>query len=365
VGAREETIAAEARAIGFARAGCAALGPLPRAPFMAAWLADGRAGDMTYLPKRAAERLDARHAFPWARALVSLAYPYRPPPPPAEDWRTGLFGRIAAYARGADYHDHVLELCERLSTRLAARFPRARFLSYVDTGPVVEREWAMRAGLGWIGKNTLVLERSAGSYFLLAELVTDLELDDAPPPVDHCGTCTRCMTACPTGALDEAYRMDPRRCLSYLTIEHRGAIPVELRPHLGNWIFGCDLCQTACPWNGGATEADASLAPHLPSLLSLDDTGFRARFGRTAVARAKRRGLLRNAAVALGNSGNPDAVPALVAALADHEPLIRAHAAWSLGRLSSPAAHRALDQARHSEPEATVLAEIDSALATL
>jgi epoxyqueuosine reductase len=122
VGAREETIAAEARAIGFARAGCAALGPLPRAPFMAAWLADGRAGDMTYLPKRAAERLDARHAFPWARALVSLAYPYRPPPPPAEDWRTGLFGRIAAYARGADYHDHVLELCERLSTRLAARF---------------------------------------------------------------------------------------------------------------------------------------------------------------------------------------------------------------------------------------------------
>ena len=363
VGTREETIVAEARAIGFAHAGCAALGPLPHASFMAEWLAEGRAGDMAYLPRRAAERLDARRAFPWARALVSLAYPYRPPPPPAGDWRQSLVGRVAAYARGADYHDHVLALCGRLGARLTTLFPGARFLGYVDTGPIVEREWAMRAGLGWIGKNTLLLERSAGSYFFLAELVTDLDLDDAPLPADHCGTCTRCMGACPTGALDVAYQMDPRRCLAYLTIEHRGAIPVQLRPRLENWIFGCDLCQTACPWNAVATEADEWLAPHLPSLLALDEDGFRSRFGRSAVTRAKRRGLLRNVAVALGNSGNPDAVPALAAALGDREPLVRGHAAWALGRLGSRAAQQALEHAMRDEPDTTTDAEIRAALA--
>lgn len=363
VATREETIAAEARAIGFAHVGSAALGPLPRAEFMTAWLAEGRAGDMTYLPKRAAERLDPRRAFPWARALVSLAYPYRPPPPPPADWRRSLVGRIAAYARGTDYHDHVLARCDRLAARLATRFPGARFLGYVDTGPIVEREWAMRAGVGWIGKNTLVLRRGAGSYFFLAELVTDLELDDAPPPADHCGTCTRCMGACPTGALDSAYQMEPRRCLSYLTIEHRGSIPLELRPRLDNWIFGCDLCQTACPWNVDATDADAWLAPHLPSLLSLDDDGFRARFGRSAVARARRRGLLRNVAVALGNSGNPDAVPSLVAALDDPEALVRGHAAWALGRLPSASARHALERARRTEEDVAVKSEIEGALA--
>jgi len=364
VGTREDAIAAEARTIGFAHVGCARLGPLPRAAFVSAWLAEGRAGDMTWLPKRAAERVDARRAFPWARAVVSLAYPYRPPPPPADDWRRSLVGRIAAYARGADYHDHVLALCDRLAARLSARFPGARFLSYIDTGPIVEREWAARAGVGWIGKNTLVLRRGAGSYFFLAELLTDLELDDAPPPADHCGTCTRCMAACPTGALDVAYQMEPRRCLSYLTIEHRGAIPPELRPHLDNWIFGCDLCQTSCPWNDGAAEVDAWLAPHLPSLLALDEDGFRARFRHTVLARTKRRGLLRNVAVALGNSGNPDAVPSLAAALGDAEPLVRGHAAWALGRLRSAAARGALERARRREDDATVTSEIDAALAS-
>jgi epoxyqueuosine reductase len=360
---REETIAAAARAVGFTRAGCTRLGPLPHAPFMAAWLDEGRAGDMGYLPKRAAERLDARRAFPWARALISLAFPYHPPPPAAGDWRRSLVGRIAAYARGADYHDRVLALCDRLAAELATRFPRARFLSYVDTGPIVEREWAMRAGLGWIGKNTLVLDRGAGSYFFLAELVTDLELDDASLPADHCGTCTRCMIACPTGALDVAYAMEPRRCLSYLTIEHRGPIPVELRPHLENWIFGCDLCQTACPWNASETEPDPWLGPPLPALMAMDEEAFRARFGGSAVMRAKRRGLLRNVAVALGNSGNPDAVPALVGALDDPEPLVRGHAAWALGRIGGVAARRALERARSAEMDAGVADEIAAARA--
>src|SRR5947199_313960 len=242
---REATIAAAARALGFSRAGTAPLAPLPVGPFLAAWLAEGRAGEMGYLARRTAERIDPRAARPWARGVISLAYPYRPPPPPPGDWRATLTGRIAAYALGEDYHARV------------------------------------------------------------------------------------------------------------------GALPAELRPHLGNWVFGCDLCQEACPWNGEArdTAGAEGLAPHLPSLLALDEAGFRARFGKTAVARAKRRGLLRNAAVALGNSGNTDAVPALAAALADPEPLGRGHAAWALGRLGGAAARRAPEAARARETDGGAAAE--------
>ncbi len=362
---REATIAAAARAVGFSHAGTAPLAPLPVGAFLEAWLAAGRAGEMGYLARRTAERIDPRAARPWARAVISLAYPYRPPPPPPGDWRATLTGRIAAYALGEDYHARVGALLDALAARLAAAFPGARFQGYVDTGPVLEREWAMRAGLGWIGKHTLLLDRAAGSYFFLAELFTDLELAASPLPADHCGTCARCHAACPTGALGPGYTMDPRRCLSYLTIEHRSAIPAELRPHLGNWVFGCDLCQEACPWNGEARDAAGAegLAPHLPSLLALDEAGFRARFGKTAVARAKRRGLLRNAAVALGNSGNTDAVPALAAALADPEPLVRGHAAWALGRLGGAAARRALEAARARGTDGGAAAEIEAALA--
>jgi epoxyqueuosine reductase len=363
---REATIVAEARTLGFTLAGTARLGPLPRADFVVAWAAEGRAGEMHYLPRRLAERVDPGRAFPWARGIVSLAYPYRPPPPPPGDWRERLVGRIAAYALDDDYHGRVRALCDRLAGRLATRFPGARFLAYVDTGPIVERAWAARAGLGWIGKHTLVLAAAAGSYFFLAELLTDLELDDTPAAADRCGTCARCLAACPTGALDAAYRMDPRRCLSYLTIEHRGPIPPSLRPPLENWIFGCDLCQTACPWNAdaGAGDADA-LAPALPPLLALDDAAFRVRFGPTALARAKRRGLLRNVAVALGNSGNPAALPALTAALADPEPLVRGHAAWALGRLGAARARAALEAAHAREADPQARAEMAAARAAL
>jgi len=367
MGSREAAIAAAARALGFSRAGCAPLAPLPVGPFLEAWLAEGRAAEMGYLARRTAERVDPRTARPWARAVVSLAYPYRPPPPPPGDWRATLTGRIAAYALGEDYHARVGGLLDALAARLAAAFPGARFQGYVDTGPVLEREWAARAGLGWIGKHTLLLERAAGSYFFLAELFTDLELEPAPRQGDHCGTCTRCHAACPTGALGPGYTMDPRRCLSYLTIEHRSAIPVTLRGHLGNWIFGCDLCQEACPWNGDARDpaGGEALAPHLPSLLALDDAEFRARFARTAIARARRRGLLRNAAVALGNSGNPEAVPSLAAALGDREPLVRGHAAWALGRLGGAAARRALETARGRESDAGTAVEVEAALAAV
>jgi epoxyqueuosine reductase len=363
---REERIAAEARLAGFALAGCAPVVPLAVGSYLTRWLAEGRAGEMDWLARRTDERLDPRARFAWARGVISVAYPYRPPPPPPDDWRESLRGRIAAYALGEDYHCHVHARLDRLAARLRAIFPDARFHAYVDTGPVLEREWGLRAGVGWIGKNTLVLHRTAGSYFFLGELLTDLELDAAPLPADHCGTCIRCVSACPTGALERGYTMDPRRCISYLTIEHRGAIPVELRPHLGNWIFGCDVCQEVCPWNrAGRAGDDDALAPSLPALLALDATGFRARYGKTAVARAKRRGLLRNVAVALGNSGNPAAVPALTAALDDAEPLVRAHAAWALGRLGGGVARYALERARTREPEPAAAAEIEAARAAL
>jgi epoxyqueuosine reductase len=361
---REERILEEARSAGFPLAGCAPLTSVPRAEFLAGWLAQGRAGDMAYLSRRTAERLDPRVLARWARSIIVLGSPYRPPPPPPRNWQHTLRGRIAAYAAGGDYHREIRGRLARLAVRLKAAFPTARFRGSVDTGAVLEREWGMRAGLGWIGRNTLLLHRAGGSYFFLGELFTDLTLDALPLPADHCGSCTRCLTACPTGALED-YAMDPRRCISYLTIEHRGAIPVALRPALENWIFGCDLCQEVCPWNGDARDpADAdALAPHLPDLLTLDDAGFDARFAGTVLARSKRRGLLRNVAVALGNSGNPAAIPTLAGALGDLEPLVRGHAAWALGRLGGPAAVHALDAARRRETDPDVAAELAAARA--
>jgi len=214
-----------------------------------------------------------------------------------------------------------------------------------------------------------VLHRHAGSYFFLGELVTDLELDAVPLPADHCGTCMRCVVACPTGALEQGYTMEPRRCISYLTIEHRSAIPRDLRPAIENWVFGCDVCQEVCPWNGDTTRDPSSaeaawLTPGLDELVGLDTAGFAARYGGTAVTRTGRRGLVRNAAVALGNSGNPAAVPPLVAALSDPDPLVRGHAAWALGRLGGTTARDALGRARRREPSAEARAEIEAALAS-
>ena len=364
-GGREELVATAARAAGFPLVGCVPVGPLPVGGFVRDWLADGRAGEMRYLERRAELRLDPRRQFPWARSLVCVGFPYRPPPVPAVDWRATLRGRIAAYTVGPDYHRHVRERLDRLAAVLASLFPGTRHLSYVDTGAILEREWARRAGIGWIGKNTLVLHRHAGSYFFLGELVTDIELDAVPLPADHCGTCRRCVAACPTGALEDGYTMEPRRCISYLTIEHRSAIPSALRPALDNWVFGCDVCQEVCPWNGDARDeaAAAWLLPSLPELVALDRAAFDARYGGTAVTRAGRRGLVRNAAVALGNTGNPAAVRPLTTALADADPLVRGHAAWALGRIGDAAARRALDVARRREPSAEARDEIEAALA--
>ena len=361
-------IAREAGALGFVLVGAAPLAASSRADYIRAWLAHGRAGEMTWLARTAEDRIDPTRRFAWARSVIVVAWPYPPAPPAPADWRENLTGRIAAYALGRDYHAVVRGRLGTLVQKLGRVLPGARFHRYVDTGPLLEREFAAAAGLGWIGKHTLLLQRDRGSWFTLGALLTSATLDPTEPTADHCGTCSRCVTACPTGALEAGYTMDPQRCISYLTIEHRSALPMALRPAIDNWVFGCDICQEVCPWNDDAPSLAPPQAdwwfPSLPDLLTLDDAGFRARFRGTAVLRATRRGLSRNAAVALGNSGNPAAIPALIAALDDAEPLIRSHSAWALGQFDSPVAQAALERQRQREADPTVHAEIDRALAT-
>jgi epoxyqueuosine reductase len=247
---------------------------------------------------------------------------------------------------------------------IARMRPAALTRLYVDTGPVFEREWAREAAIGWFGKNTNLLNRTHGSYFFLAEIFTDLELGGPIEPYgEFCGTCRRCLDLCPTQALEAGYVMEPRRCISYLTIELRGPIPIGLRAQMGNWIFGCDICQEVCPWNEAGGAKASELEPYLPELLTLDEESFRTRFRYSAIKRTKRRGLLRNVAVALGNTRNPDAVAPLADALRrEREPLVRSHVAWALGRLGGDLARRALQDAAAVERDRAVAAEIADAL---
>src|SRR5271170_231129 len=349
--------------------GFAALRPLEeRRDFYHQWLNAGRHVAMGYLAREPERRFDPRTLDARLRSVVSLAYPYHSPAPPKLDWRAELRGRVAAYALGPDYHDVVLKKARAVADAIGKLREGAITRAYVDTGPVFEREWAAEAGLGWFGKNTTTLSREHGSYFFLAEIFTSLDLDAPRAPYrEHCGTCTRCLDLCPTAALAEGYLMEPRACISYLTIENRGPIPRELRPKLGNWIFGCDICQEVCPWNEPFDDQVADdLMPHLSALMELDDAGFAARFKGSAVKRAKRRGLLRNAAVAMGNSGNPAAVAPLALVLErEPEALIRSHAAWALGRLGGAAAIQALERAQTRETDDAAREEIAAARAAI
>jgi epoxyqueuosine reductase len=364
----EERLTESAREQGFILTGCASLRSLDeRREFFDRWLSEGRPADMTWLAREPERRIDPRVFDPRLRSVVSLAYPYTPPRPPDLDWRAELRGRIAAYALGPDYHEVVLRKARVVADSLATANPGALSRVYVDTGPVFEREWAAAARLGWFGRNTNLLNRYHGSYFFLAEILTDIEFAPAGEPYrEHCGSCRRCLDLCPTGALTDGYRLEPRLCISYLTIEHRGALPHEMRPRIGNWIFGCDVCQEVCPWNDDharAAPVNDALMPSLSELMTLDEDGFRARFGRSAIKRTKRRGLLRNAAVVLGNSGNRDAIAILAGSIAgEPEALVRAHAAWALGELGGAAARRALETARARESDRSVATEIEQAL---
>lgn len=360
-------IRAAARAAGFDRCGFVRLEPPPHAAFLRRWLDAGNAAGMAYLDKGYEKRLDPRRILDSARSIVSLAVRYAPPPLPVIDWPAELRGRIAAYAFEADYHPRIEAQLDTLASTVRRLVPGVEVKRSVDVGAVLEREWASLSGVGWFGKNTNILHTADGSYFFLAELITSLDIESDAPVEDRCGTCTRCLDLCPTGALRPGYELDARQCISYWTIEHRGAIPPAMRPALGAWIFGCDICQEVCPWNdkaplAAAPAASEMLQPYLPELLQLDDDGFRERFRRTALWRTKREGLARNVAVVLGNSRNPAAVPYLGDAL-HHDPaaVVRGHAAWALGRIGGGGARAALAIAAGREADEQALAEIQAA----
>jgi epoxyqueuosine reductase len=354
---------------GFDRAGVASLEPAVTGAAFLRWLERGDQAGMGYLARRIEARLEPETILPGACSVLCVALQYHPleEAEPEGD----LWPRVARYARGLDYHEVMGARLKELAARIAAAFPGAESRPYIDTGPVLEREMAARAGVGAVGKNTNLLHPEAGSWFLLGELFLTLDLAPDVPLADLCGTCTRCLEACPTGALPEAYRLDSNRCISYWTIEHRGPLPPEARTMVGTWVFGCDVCQEVCPWN---TAPAVSSHPELElpaqragldliQLLLLGRDAYVEAFRGSPMKRPKLEGLQRNAAVAMGNRRNPRYVPALAAALADGAAVVRSHAAWALGRIGGPESRRALEEALEREAEPAVREEIASALA--
>ncbi len=356
----------KALAMGFDLVGFAPAGPTPGAQVFADWLAQGRHGEMAYLARESHKRLDPREVLPSAQTVIMVGVSYETLAVPADLLQDPSRGRIARYAWGADYHDIITPRLREYGDWVAKE-SRA----YVDTGPIMERAWAEQAGLGFIGKNTCLIHRSRGSFLFLGAVLVGEELttddggrttDDGlsrlthPSPVVRlpspralcgCGNCTRCLTACPTHAFPAPGVLDARRCISYLTIELKGSIPLELRPLMGNWIFGCDICQDVCPYVRRYSAATTSTlgqafypvdvdraAPKLIDVLKLDRAGFNARYKGTPLMRAKRRGLVRNACVAAANWGSAEVLPALEALLQDEEPLVREHAVWGVETIS-------------------------------
>jgi epoxyqueuosine reductase len=347
----KDIIKKRARELGFDDCRITTARPPDSAPQFQQWLAGEWHGEMAYLARNAHKRVEPEKVLPQAKSIITLAVSYETSDSSVEYSRTsGLAHRgiIARYARFTDYHDILgerLKLLTQFVNQLGSE--NTQSLWYVDTGPFLERDLAQRAGLGFIGKHTNLISRKLGNWIFLSEIITTLELEPDKTEINHCGKCKRCITACPTEAIRAPFQLDARRCISYLTIELKGSIPVELRPLIGNRIYGCDDCLAVCPWNRFARDgqmmnehARADLAtPDLVELLSLDEAGFKKRFAGTPILRTKRRGLLRNACVALGNVGDQSAIPALEKAFNDPEPLITEHAQWARdqiqGRTSS------------------------------
>jgi epoxyqueuosine reductase len=343
----------------------------PREDSFAAWLRRGLGGEMGYLQRTEALRRDPRKLVPWAVSVVSVGMNYFTPherpkaPAAARGW-------ISRYAWGDDYHDVMRQRLDALLDQIRSMCDGPiEGRAFVDSGPVLERGIAGVAGIGWIGKNTQLISPQKGSWFFLGELFLDIDLEYDRPIRDRCGRCALCLDACPTGAFVGPYILDARRCISYLTIELKGAIPEDLRPLIGNHIFGCDICQEVCPYNVKTEPTDDArfspreglYAPELIPLLSITEDEFRRRFKGSPLLRAKLRGFLRNVAVALGNLKSAEAVPALGRALADHDPLVRRHAAWALGEIATSEAFAVLTGSLSSEKDVDVREEISRAVA--
>jgi epoxyqueuosine reductase len=344
-----------ARAHGFDEAGIAPVDLPDEAPRLRAWLEAGYAGTMSWLEREPEVRIDLRERFPWAKSVVVVMRRYAPAGVPA----TGLAPYVSSYALGPDYHDVLLPRLRELGAELG----EAPSHAYVDTGPALERRLAQAAGLGWTGHNTLLLNARRGSRSFLGALVSGLELAPTPGRSGSCGTCTACQPACPTSAFVRPGVLDARRCISYLTIEFRGMIPRDLRPAMGQWLFGCDLCQTCCPFEvRSRAPSDPEFVPgpaldlDLESLLRLDEAGFRTRFRRTPLWRPRRIGLLRNAVIVVANGEHHEALPAVRALLADPSPVLREVASWAIASCPDPEGHDALVAAVAREPEVAVRA---------
>ncbi len=363
---------AQARRHGFSLAGIAAATAAETEAAFQDWLTEGRHGEMGYMADRPERRSRPQSLWPDCGSILVVGKSYRWSAQDDPRVHDPSRGRIARYAQGDDYHEVLRKdltamklWCER-AKGVAARV-------YIDTGPLLERDLAARAGLGWFGKNTMLLDRRHGSYFFLGALLLNVALPPDAAVSAHCGTCARCLDVCPTGAFVGPYVLDARRCISYLTIEHRGPIPHDLRPLIGNWIFGCDLCQEVCPWNRKSAFGDdprlaprAGLtAPELIPFLKMSEADFRSRFRKSAVRRATYGMFLRNVCVALGNSGDAAAVPALIEALTQPEELVRGHAAWALGSIASGDAGTPLVAAFTAEAIDWVRDEMQSAAALL
>ena len=339
-----------AREIGFDSCRIAACKAPPHAMEFREWLGESAHGEMNYMQRGEEKRCDPQKVLAGAKSIVVFALNYFQGNEsgigfqPMDDWQDAhatpaATGRIARYAWGDDYHEVIAEKLDKIDNFLREFGGEQK--CYVDTGPVLERDYAAQAGIGWHGKSTMLIDQRLGTWFFLAEILTTLELPADDPVPNHCGTCERCITACPTGAITAPHRVDARRCISYLTIELKGVIPLDLRPLIGDRIFGCDDCLDACPWNRFAQESrEAAFSARrsttemsLREYLELSDAEFRALFRNSPIKRIKRRGFLRNVCVALGNAGDISDIPALERAARDPEPLIAEHARWAIDRI--------------------------------
>ncbi len=360
-----EKIRRRALELGFDRLGVAPPDVGAAAGQFEQWLADQFDGEMHYMKRGEAKRLDPAQVLPGVKSVICLMTNYFTTSRTLDFLKVPDTGDISNYAWHLDYHDLIQPRLRQLEDCLAEEFPGCRTKGYVDTGPILEKPLAQRAGLGWIGKHTNLLTEGLGSYYFLSEILVDVDLPLSEAAIDHCGTCTECIDICPTGAIVAPYVLDSRKCISYLTIELKGPIPHEYRRALGNRIYGCDDCQIVCPWNSYAVTTEEPAFQEreevkgLIALMQLDEEGFRTRFRKSPVKRIKRRGLLRNVAVALGNSGRPEVVPVLTEALSDPEPLIRSHTVCALGELLGLDAVGVVESRLQGEADPMVLSEIE------
>ncbi len=366
-----ESIKNEAYQVGFDLVGISPIGVFPESQFYKEWLLKGHAGEMKYMERNPTKRADVRQIVPDAKSVISCGTNYNTPYPYSTDEDDKMRGWIARYAWGDDYHDLMRARLDKLAGYIREQSPHDVDLRhYVDTGPVLERAYGKYAGIGWIGKNACLINQNIGSWVFIGEIITNLELEYDTPAPDRCGTCTRCIDACPTGALLEPYQLDSRRCISYLTIELKGIIPLELREGIDNNIFGCDICQDVCPWNKKAQiTQDDSFAPRtglynpeLSYLSRLSPDDFRGLFKDSPVKRTKRKGFIRNVLIAMGNSGEKKFLPCVEECLSDREPLIRAHAVWALWRIKGSGAEEVLLDLMVKEPDEGVRNEIEAIL---